>query len=111
MTSSTTKIQAVTDGTTPAKTTAGKPEHGLTVLRRNEGQALAQIARDALWETSIVTDEINKGIRTGEIPHPELQRMLLDALGCMETADHYLRMLDEVLDPGDSPAWESKPDR
>ena len=37
-------------------------------------------------------------------------RVLLDALACLETADHYLRMLDGILipaspdDPGPEPA-------
>jgi hypothetical protein len=100
MTSST-PITAVPDGTT----STAKAEHGLSVLRRMEGQALIQIALDALWQATSVGDQIRKGlgITTGDIPYVELQRKLLEALACMETADHYLRMLDGVIDPGDEP--------
>jgi hypothetical protein len=103
MTSSTPTIKAVTSG----PTSDPKPEHGLSVLRRIEAQGLIRIACDALSETSEIASQIHRGVYSdpGTVPAADLQRLLLDALTCMETADHYLRMLDEVIDPGD----ESRP--
>lgn len=98
MTSSTSKIPAVTDGTT---TTSEPREHGLAVLRRSESQGLIQIACDALWEATRVADQINRTLysRTAASPPPrDVPGQLLEVLGCLETADHYLRMLDEVID-------------
>jgi hypothetical protein len=102
MTSSTDKTQAVTDGTT---TTSEPREHGLSVLRRSESQGLIQIACDALWEANRMADQINRTLysRTAASPPPlDVPGQLLEVLGCLETADHYLRMLDEVIDTADA---------
>jgi hypothetical protein len=50
MTSSTTTIQAVPDGTTPNGGTPPR-EHGLAVLRCLESKALISLAQNALSET------------------------------------------------------------
>jgi hypothetical protein len=99
MTSSTTKIQPVTDGTTP---NGGPPprEHGLAVLRSKESKSLISLAQDALSQTHDVGYQLHRAIHgyepgTGDAP---LERMLCEALACLETADHYLRMLGSVLD-------------
>jgi hypothetical protein len=99
MTSSTPTIKAVISGPVNDR----KPEHGLSVLRRLEAQGLIRIACDALSETSQIAHEIHSGIYgdPGTVPAADLQRLLLNAVACMETADHYLRMLDEVIDTGD----------
>lgn len=85
----------------------GKPPelaHGLAVLRQLEAQGLIRVVDHALYETQMLTHQLDKGLnRTpGEdLPAGDLQRILLEALSCLETADHYLRMLDGVLDPGE----------
>jgi hypothetical protein len=101
MTSSASRIQAVADGTA----TEQAEEHGLRVLRRVEGQALIRIVCDALWEASKVAGDLHALIcdRTTEPVLACGQDQVLEALTCIETAEHYLRMLDEVIDPGDSP--------
>ena len=101
MTSSTIKDQAADGGTTTQKP---KPEHGLAALRQTEAQGLIRLVIDALFETQAMAFEIRDGVRSdpGEEAPPaaQIQRHLLDALSCLETADHYLRMLDGVIDTG-----------
>jgi hypothetical protein len=102
MTSSTDKIQAVTDGTTP--TDPKPPERGLAVLRRREAESLLRVIIDALYETQSLTRGMEEGLydaAPGVIPHAQLGSQLLEALACLETADHYLRMLDGVIDTGE----------
>lgn len=100
MTSSTTKIEAANGGTTSKDPTP--PEHGLAALRRMEAQGLLRVINDAVYETLELTRDMNQDLRpdSGEIPHAQLGRQLLEALACLETADHYMRMLDGVIDPG-----------
>jgi hypothetical protein len=98
MTSSTTTIQAVTDGTTNGATPPR--EHGLAVLRSKESKSLISLAQDALSQTHDVGYQLHKAIHgyepgTSDAP---LEQMLCEALACLETADHYLRMLGSVLD-------------
>ncbi len=98
MTSSTTKIQAVPDGTT----NGGMPprEHGLAVLRSMESKALISLAQDALTETHDVGYQLHEAIygRESKPTGAQLEQLLCEALACLETADHYLRMLGSVLD-------------
>jgi hypothetical protein len=85
----------------------GKPPelaHGLAVLRQLEAQGLIRVVDYALYETEALTRQISQILdRTPDedLPAGQLQRILLEALSCLETADHYLRMLDGVLDPGE----------
>jgi hypothetical protein len=95
----------VTTSTTAASTSGPstpdvKPEHGLAVLRRLEAQGLIQVVSDALYESERVAAEIRTAVNAKDgIPYAEVQQKLLDALACVETADQYLRLLDEVIDP------------
>jgi hypothetical protein len=107
MSSSTTKIQAVTDGTNGA---TPPREHGLAVLRSMESKALISLAQDALSQTHDVGYQLHKAIHGREPTASEapLEQLLCEALACLETADHYLRMLGSVLDeltaPNSDPA-------
>ena len=104
MTSNSTKIQAAKDGGT---TTDHPPAraHGLSVLRSIEAKSLISLAQDALDETHHVGYALHSAIYgfepyTGELDSAEADtdQMLCEALTCLETADHYLRMLGSVLD-------------
>jgi hypothetical protein len=93
MTSSKPTIKAVPDGTTGADTSDPVAE-----LRRDEAQYLISMACRATSAADEVTSQMHTQIyQPGGIPAAETQRLLLAVLTCMETADHYLRMLDEVL--------------
>ena len=99
MTSSTTKIQAVPDGTTTNGVTPPR-EHGLAVLRSKESRSLVSLAQDALSQTHDLGHELHGaiyGYKPGTSDAP-LEQLLCEALACLETADHYLRMLGSVLD-------------
>jgi hypothetical protein len=101
MTSSTDKTQAVTDGTTAKNP---KPERGLAALRRMEAQGLIRFVIDALFETQAVAFDIRDGIHPEpgqEVPAAQIGHQVLQALACLETADHYMRMLDGVIDTGE----------
>jgi hypothetical protein len=100
MTSSTDKIQAANGGTTTSET---EPEYGLSVVRRREGQALSQIVSDALWEANSLAGNINRALRDqgGPVRPQDVPNKVLEVLACLETADHYLRMLDGVIDTGE----------
>jgi hypothetical protein len=98
MTSST-PVKAATDGMiTSANTDAEDP---VDELRRSERCGLISLACDAVHAASDLGHEMHTGIyKPGTVPTAEVQRKLLAALTCLETAEHYLRMLDEVIDPG-----------
>lgn len=101
MTSTTTTTDGVTDS---VRGQPSKLAHGLAVLRQLEAQGLARVVDHALYETQMLTHQIDSGLNRKpgeELPAGQLQRILLEALSCLETADHYLRMLDGVLDPGE----------
>ena len=111
MTSSTTTIKAVKNGTA---TEPAKREHGLAVLREKEARALISLAREALHETSDLTHEMHSLIYDARVDarDPRFQDFLEETLTCWQTADHYLRMLGSVLDErtGDSQApWPADP--
>jgi hypothetical protein len=112
MTSSTTTIKAVKNGTTAEP---AKREHGLAVLREKEAQALISLACAAVHETSDLTHEMHGLIYDADkadVPDARLQQSLEEALTCWQTADHYLRMLGSVIDErtGDSQApWPADP--
>jgi hypothetical protein len=104
MTSSTTEIQSANGGTTTPRTDPKPRERGLAVLRRKEAESLLRVILDALYETQSLTSSMDEGLYDaayGVIPHAPLGRQLLEALACLETADHYLRMLDGVIDTGE----------
>jgi hypothetical protein len=96
MTSSTPKIQAVTDGTTTGQTDR---ESSVGALRRKEAKGLIELACDSVSMTHALTYEMHMSIYQDldSTPLSELRERLFAALTCMETADHYLRMLDDVL--------------
>jgi hypothetical protein len=100
MTSSTT-VKAVTNGTgTSTETKETEREHGVAVLRDKEAKALISLACDALSETFDVNHEMHGLIygKDDSVPDAQIQRTLEEALTCLQTADHYLRMLGSVLD-------------
>lgn len=104
MTSNSTKIQAASTGGTTTDQPAVR-EHGLSVLRSNEAKSLISLAQDALDQTYHVGHALHSAIYgfepyTGERDSTEADtdQMLCEALTCLETADHYLRMLGSVLD-------------
>ena len=100
MTSSTTKIKAVSDGTD----TAARPvprRQALAVLRASEAKNLVGLACDAARATADVTHDMFQAIFDRDKKNPpaaQLQDQLLEALTCLETTDHYLRMLGSVID-------------
>jgi hypothetical protein len=112
MTSSTTTIKAVKNGTAAEP---AKREHGLAVLREKEARALISLACDALHETSNLGHEMHGLIYDADkadAPDARFQDFLEEALTCWQTADHYLRMLGSVIDErtGDSQApWPADP--
>jgi hypothetical protein len=94
MTSSTPTIKAVPDGTTGADTTRDP----VAELRRDEAQYLISLACRATSAADLVTSQMHAQIYEPDgTPAAETQCLLLAVLTCMETAEHYLRMLDEVL--------------
>ena len=84
-----------------------KRNYGLAVMREKETKALITLACDCISETCRVTNEMHSVIydRNTTVNNAELQQQLDEALSCWQTADHYLRMLDSVLEErnGDSP--------
>jgi hypothetical protein len=107
MTSST-PIKAAPDG----MITSTKPEHGLTDLRERESRGLISLATDAISVASDVGHDIHRALydRSSTVSATDVQRQLLETLTCLETAEHYLRMLDEVIDPGPDEADCDKPE-
>ena len=111
MTSSNTTIKAVSDGTA---TEPEKRNYGLAVLRETESARLISLVNDALHQTSEVTHAMHGRIYkedAADLPDAQLQKSLEEALTCLQTADHYLRMLSSVLDEraGDSQApWPAE---
>lgn len=101
MTSNTSNIPTTNggSGTTSDET---KPR-GLTIVRRVEAECLTRIVLDTLWETSHLVSEMDQGVGpdTGKVAPERTQQLLLEALTCLETADHYLRMIDGVIDTGE----------
>jgi hypothetical protein len=100
MTSSTTTIKAVTDGSTTADRPA-HPRKDLAALRDNEARTLIGLACDAASTTSGVAYEIFTALYDREKKNPpaaQLQDQLCEALTCLQTTDHYLRMLGSVID-------------
>ena len=89
------------------ETKPAKREYGIAVMRDKEMKALISLATDCVSETFQVTHEMHKIIydRDAKVNYAELQQQLDEALSCWQTADHYLRMLDSVLEErnGDSP--------
>jgi hypothetical protein len=84
-----------------------KRDYGIAVMREKETKALISLACDCMSETARVTHEMHVVIydRETKVNDAELQQQLDEALSCWQTADHYLRMLDSVLEErnGDSP--------
>ena len=106
---STTKIQAASDGRTTTTQAPARREHGVAVLRSIESKSLVTLAQDALNETYNVGHELHSAIYGYEpdLADADLEQMLCEALTCLETADHYLRMLSSVLD--ERKAQDAKP--
>ena len=99
MTSSTTTIKAVSDGDGAAKRPAPRRE-GLAALRESEAKNLIGLVCDANRATSEVAHDMFDALydRESKTPAAQLQDRLCEALTCLETTDHYLRMLGSVLD-------------
>jgi hypothetical protein len=105
-------INAARDGMIASTTEHDDP---VARLRNEEAHGLISVACDALHATSDLVNQIHTHIyKPDGTSTAEAQRKLLAALTCMETADHYLRLLDEVLayvpdtgDPQDAGADDS----
>jgi hypothetical protein len=99
MTSSTTIARAASNGTATSTDATQKREHGVAVLRDKEARALISIACDALSQTCHVGHDMH-GFLYGEdaVSDAQLHRTLEEALICLQTAEHYLRMLGSVLE-------------
>ena len=89
------------------ETKPAERDYGIAVMRDKEAKALISLASDCVSETSRITHEMHIVIydRDPKVNDAELQQQLDEALSCWQTADHYLRMLDSVLEErnGDSP--------
>ena len=100
---------AAASGTTTKNDTNGRPR-GIARLRDLEAQALISLACDAISAAGDAGHDLHTAIYRPENGEADTGRVLLDALACLETADHYLRMLDGILipaspdDPGPEPA-------
>ncbi len=105
---------AAASGTTTKNTTTAKGRpRGIARLRDLEAQALISLACDAISAAGDAGHDLHTAIyrpENGGSSEADTGRVLLDALACLETADHYLRMLDGILvpaspdDPGPEPA-------
>ena len=100
MTRSNTSVKAVSDGG-GTKTAIGPSISGCGVaaLRVKETKALISLATDAISETHSVGHELHSHIynRDDTVPGQWLQQLLDETFTCWQTADHYLRMLSDVL--------------
>jgi hypothetical protein len=109
MTSSIAQEASNGDGTS-TQTKPAKKEHGLAVLREAESKGLISIVCDSLYQGSQLAHEMHSLIYArddAEVANAQAQReQLEEALTCLQTADHYLRMLSDILDErvADSPA-------
>ena len=99
MTSTVTTIKAVSDGNGTVARPAPRRE-GLAALRESEAKNLIGLACDAASATSHVAFAMFEAIydRDSKTPAAKRQDRLCEALTCLETTDHYLRMLGSVLD-------------
>ena len=106
MTSSTIKIQAASNGGTTNEDEDWR-KHGVAALRFQESKGLISLAQEAMHETCDLGHDLHSAIYGDEpkLTDAQLEQLLCEALTCLETADHYLRMLDSVLEErnGDSP--------
>jgi hypothetical protein len=97
------------DASNRAKTETEHPkrDYGIAILRDKETKVLIGLACDCIREAQQVTHKIHSIIYNQDttVPDADLQQQLGEALSCWQTADHYLRMLDSVLEErsGDSP--------
>jgi hypothetical protein len=89
------------------ETKPAERDYGIAVMRDKETKALISLATDCISETFQVTHKMHSVIydRNTKADPAQLQQQLDEALSCLQTADHYLRMLDSVLEErnGDSP--------
>ena len=100
MTSSTTTIKAVSDGNGTVKPPAPRRED-LAALRDHEAKTLIALVCEANRTTSAVAHDMFDAIYdrdSNQSPAAQLQDRLCEALTCLETTDHYLRMLGSVID-------------
>lgn len=89
------------------ETEPAERDYGIAAMRDKEMKALISLANDCLSETSQIAHKMHGVIydRNAKADPAQLQQQLDEALSCLQTADHYLRMLDSVLEErnGDSP--------
>lgn len=98
MTSSTPTINAATDGMITSTNAEPGTTDPVADLRTQEAHGLISLACDAVRATMDLAHEIHTHVyKPDGTSAAESQRKLLAALTCIQTADHYLRMLDEVL--------------
>lgn len=99
MTSSTTNIKAASDGNGTVKRPAPRRQD-LADLRDHKAKTLIALVCEANRTTSAVAHDMFDAIydRDSKSSAAQLQNRLCEALTCLETTDHYLRMLGSVLD-------------
>ena len=88
------------------ETKPAQRDYGIAVLRDKETKALIGLAATASRRPPRSPTRCTASSTTATPgPPAELQQQLDEALSCWQTADHYLRMLDSVLEErnGDSP--------
>jgi hypothetical protein len=85
------------------ETMPAKRDYGIAVMRDKEKKALISLACDCITETSRITHEMHGAIydRDNKVNTVQLLQQLDEALSCWQTADHYLRMFDSVLEERD----------
>jgi hypothetical protein len=93
-------VRAISDsratGTPVSVTETG---HGTAKLRDREAKGLIGLAADALSEAHSVAHELHSRIYDPDhkVPREHVEALLGEALICVQTTDHYLRMLSDVL--------------
>lgn len=94
----TTTAKPASNGSTATAATQADPGDGLVKLRREETKNLISLVSEAISQTFNVTHEMHRLIYSSDEFSPDyLDWMSEEALACWQTADHYLRMLRDVL--------------
>ena len=99
MTSSITPITAASNGGDPAREREDQIEHGLSALRDIEGRGLISLVCDALGETPAWPTRCTPSCtRMTRLMTGTSSQLNDEALGCLQTAEHYLLMLGSVIE-------------
>jgi len=69
-------------------------KRGLSAVREHEFQWLSHVVYMALSEAQSLMREAEKNEPVTSVELQDRQELLVEALACVATAEHYLRMLD-----------------